>query len=112
MLAPKNLSIPLALIVAAGLGGSAIAQSPPADRAKQATAQSSGTASSTSTQGAAEEDEDKMRCKRIRKTGTRVNEKICRTERQWAAIEEAARESGSIMQSAGAVNTTPPPTGG
>lgn len=52
---------------------------------------------------------DAMKCKRFATTGTRVKKKVCRTEREWEQIAEAARKAGSDMQAAGGVNSARPP---
>ncbi len=42
--------------------------------------------------------DDRMICKREKKTGTRFTTKICKTAAQWEAISEAAyRATGEMM---------------
>lgn len=38
------------------------------------------------------EDGERVRCERIRETGSRFTERVCRTEREWELIEENARQ--------------------
>lgn len=91
------VTIGVALAVATTPFASASAQS---SSAEIETAAAAGDAS-------ADSDDKKMVCRKIRKTGTRVAEKVCRTRAQWIAIQEAARESANTIQGSGAVNTTP-----
>lgn len=51
--------------------------------------------------------EDEVVCRKIRLTGTRVGQRVCRIRGQWAAVAEAARESATTMKDAGGINTTP-----
>ena len=39
------------------------------------------------------EDGERVRCERIRETGSRFTERVCRTEREWELIEENARRA-------------------
>ena len=39
------------------------------------------------------EDGERVRCERIRETGSRFTERVCRTERDWELIEENARQA-------------------
>lgn len=41
---------------------------------------------------------DKMVCKNIVKTGSRVSTKVCAKNREWKATEEAAQDSTEKMQ--------------
>ena len=43
-------------------------------------------------------DPNKRRCKTIRATGTRVSERVCRTNAEWAKIEEESKAAISAIQ--------------
>jgi hypothetical protein len=105
----KNSSLASVALLAAALAVPAAAQD---EKKVEQTAQPAAPQQPTApAKVAVEEEDDKMVCRSIRVTGSRVREKVCRTKGQWAAIERAARESGQIIQGAGAVNTTPTPGG-
>ncbi|MFP5374035.1 MAG: hypothetical protein ACLGHW_03935, partial [Gammaproteobacteria bacterium] len=42
---------------------------------------------------AAGDDKNKMVCKRIKATGTRMGARVCRTEEEWELVEYGARET-------------------
>jgi hypothetical protein len=42
---------------------------------------------------AAADDKNKMVCKRIKATGTRMGARVCRTEEEWELVEYGARET-------------------
>lgn len=44
------------------------------------------------------EDGDRVRCERIRQTGSRFTERVCRTESEWERIEDAARQAAQDSQ--------------
>ncbi|MEN0653913.1 MULTISPECIES: hypothetical protein [Hyphobacterium] len=44
------------------------------------------------------EDGERVRCERIRETGSRFTERVCRTEREWELIEENARQASTDSQ--------------
>lgn len=44
------------------------------------------------------EDGERVRCERIRETGSRFTERVCRTEREWELIEENARQAAQDSQ--------------
>ncbi len=63
---------------------------------------------------AAEQDEsvqvkkdDELVCKRFAVTGSRVKQRVCRTEAQWERIAEAGRRNAASIQGDG-VNSTRP----
>lgn len=97
MIKPRTLMFGAALASVIALVAPAAAQSNGTD----------GQAAVSTEKASAEADDQKMVCRKIRTTGTRVAKKTCRTRAQWVAIEEAARESANTIQGAGAVNTTP-----
>ena len=39
------------------------------------------------------EDGERVRCERVRETGSRFTERVCHTEREWELIEENARQA-------------------
>lgn len=52
---------------------------------------------------------DRVKCKRMRKTGTRVAKKVCRTVAQWQQLADDARELGQTIKDSGGINSSRPP---
>ena len=44
------------------------------------------------------EDGERVRCERVRETGSRFTQRICHTEREWEQIEENARQAAEDSQ--------------
>jgi hypothetical protein len=44
------------------------------------------------------EDGERVRCERIRETGSRFTERVCHTEHEWELIEENARRAAQDSQ--------------
>ncbi|MBI1234949.1 MAG: hypothetical protein GC208_10650 [Alphaproteobacteria bacterium] len=57
------------------------------------------------------EDGDRVRCERIRETGSRFTERVCRTEREWELIEENARQAAQDSQNRIMPDQGPTPSG-
>jgi hypothetical protein len=70
-------------------GATVVAQAAPAEPTEAA-----GAAKVAKTEsGAKVKDLDKVRCKYMAVTGSRMGRKICYTEREWKAMEDAAAET-------------------
>lgn len=93
------LGAAMVAVVAAGAAHAAIpAQSPGTASATQkaqpvADTDANGAAPKPTLVAAASEDKDRMVCKRIKATGTRMGAKVCRTEEEWEFVEQGARET-------------------
>ncbi|WP_147652517.1 hypothetical protein [Vulcaniibacterium gelatinicum] len=48
-----------------------------------------------------QEDGDKVRCKRMATTGSRVGKMVCHTEEEWAAMRQGARQFLRDIDAAG-----------
>lgn len=57
------------------------------------------------------EDGDRVRCERIRETGSRFTERVCRTERDWELIEENARQAAQDSHGRYPADPGPSPSG-
>lgn len=57
------------------------------------------------------EDGERVRCERIRETGSRFTERVCRTEREWEIVEENARQAAQDSQGRYTEDTGPQPGG-
>jgi len=97
---PSLLGAALSAVLVAGAAQAAApAQSPastPAVQAQQAAdadADSATPKSPTLLAAAASDDKDKMVCKRIKATGTRMGAKVCRTAEEWEFVELGAKET-------------------
>lgn len=58
------------------------------------------------------EDGERVRCERVRETGTRFTTRVCHTEREWERIEDAARQASQDSQGRYTEDTGPAPGGG
>ena len=79
--------------------GAAVAFSSPVYA--QTAAQSS---ESVTVDSAAEDEGDKMVCKRKAVTGTRIKKRLCYTQAQWDRIERQSREMANEFKSLGGVD--------
>lgn len=70
-----------------------------AEATKDAGAQSAKVSDATSSETSKGKDLDKIRCKYMAVTGSRMGRKICYTEREWQAIEDAATETMRDLES-------------
>ena len=44
------------------------------------------------------EDGERVRCERVRETGSRFTQRVCHTEHEWELIEENARQAAQDSQ--------------
>lgn len=61
---------------------------------------------SVTVDSAAEDDGNKMVCKRKAVTGTRIKKRLCYTQDQWDRIEQQSREMANDIKSLGGIDST------
>lgn len=66
---------------------------------QNAGAQSASLAADSSAAAESADPGDKVRCKYMPVTGSRMGRKVCHTEREWKAMEDSARETMRDIQS-------------
>lgn len=79
------------------------------DSSESATVAAAAPATSTAAAPAAVEDEDRMICKMIIPTGSRIGTKACRSATQWEQMSRDGRDAAERVQRMG--NQKPVPNG-
>lgn len=93
------------VILAAGLLVAACATTTDTEDTAYRQAREEGTVTGVNENG------DRVRCERIRETGSRFTERVCRTEREWELIEENARQAAQDSHSRYPGDPGPRPSG-
>ena len=57
------------------------------------------------------EDGERVRCERVRETGSRFTQRVCHTEHEWELIEENARQAAQDSQNRIMPDQGPTPSG-
>ena len=93
------------LILAGGLLVAACATTTDSDGTAYRQAREEGTVTGVNEDGA------RVRCERIRETGSRFTQRVCHTEREWEQIEENARQAAQDSQGRYPDDPGPRPSG-